>query len=123
MPNIAYFDIPADDIVRAKKFYSGLLGWEIQPSSVENAAATQYHEIVTGAPEPGTMHWGGLYKRQAGEPIHTFVKVDDIDAVLAKVERLGGEIVMPKWAIRGVGLVAMIRDSEGNGLGIWKPEP
>lgn len=122
MPNIAYFDIPADDIERAKTFYSGLFGWTISPSSVENAAASHYHEIATGQPEPGTMHHGGLYQRQADEPIHSFVKVDNIDAVLAKVEKLGGKIVMPKWFIRGVGCVAMIQDSEGNGLGIWKPE-
>jgi len=121
MPNIAYFDIPADNVDRARKFYSALLGWKISPSPVEGAAASQYHEVVTGEPEPGTMHRGGLYMRQGGEPIHSFVKVDDIDAILLKVEELGGKVVMPKWPIRGVGLVAMIQDSEGNGIGIWKP--
>ena len=48
------------------------------------------------------------------------MQVDDIDKVLASVEKLGGKIVMPKEIIRGVGLVAIIQDTEGNGFGIWK---
>lgn len=49
------------------------------------------------------------------------MEVDDFDAVLAKVENLGGTIVMPKEMIPEAGLVAMIQDTEGNGIGIWKP--
>ena len=67
------------------------------------------------------MHMGGLYKRQMNEPIKNYVMVDDIDKVLAKVEKLGGKIAMPKEEIKGVGLVAMIQDSEGNIIGLWKP--
>ena len=58
------------------------------------------------------MNKGGLYKRQTGEPIKTFVKVEDIDKVVSKVEKLGGKIVMPKGMIKGVGLVAMILDTK-----------
>ena len=126
MPNIAYFDIPADNVDRAKRFYSSLLGWTIEPTKAildkAAAAASQYQDVLTGKPEEGTIHMGGMYKRQKDETINTFVAVDDIDAVLAKVENLGGKIVMPKWTINGVGLVAMIQDTEGNGFGIWKPE-
>ena len=35
--------------------------------------------------------------------------------------KLGGKIVMPKDLIKGVGLVAMIQDTEGNVIGLWKP--
>jgi hypothetical protein len=30
MPTIVHFDIPADDIEGAKKFYSDLFGWKIE---------------------------------------------------------------------------------------------
>jgi len=62
-----------------------------------------------------------MYKRKMGEGSKTFVLVEDIDAVLAKVERLGGRIVMQKTEIHGVGPVAIIQDTEGNGIGLWKP--
>jgi predicted enzyme related to lactoylglutathione lyase len=64
---------------------------------------------------------GGLYKRQMNETIKNYVEVRDIDAVLAKVEKLGGTIVMPKEILPGIGLVTMIGDIEGNGIGVWKP--
>jgi predicted enzyme related to lactoylglutathione lyase len=125
MPNIAYFDIPADNVDRAKHFYKSLLGWKIEPAKTspdqERIAAMQYHDVMTGKPEEGTMNMGGLYKRQMTETIKNYVAVEDIDKVLAKVEKLGGKIVLPKEMIPGVGLVAMIQDTEGNGIGIWKP--
>jgi hypothetical protein len=125
MPNIAYFDIPADNVDRAKHFYTALLGWKIEPSKTsqdqERIAAMQYQDITLGKAEEGAMNMGGLYKRQMGETIKNYVMVEDIDKVLAKVEKLGGKIVMPKEMIPGVGLVAMIQDTEGNGIGIWKP--
>lgn len=64
----------------------------------------------------------GRAVQAAGERgLKDYVEVDDIDAVLAKVESLGGTIVMPKEMIPEVGLVAMIQETEGNGIGIWKP--
>ncbi len=125
MPNVSYFDIPADNVDRAKQFYHSLLGWKIAPTKVPQdpakKAQSEYMDIITGKEEPGTMNMGGLYKRQMGEPIKIFVSVDDIDKVLAKVEKLGGKIVMPKEMMKGVGFVSMIQDSEGNIIGIWKP--
>ncbi len=126
MANIAYFEIPADNVDRAKHFYHSLLGWKIAPvkapaMDLGKMAAMEYHEIVTGDAKEGTVNMGGLYRRQMGETIKNYVTVENIDKVLAKVEKLGGKIVMPKEMIKGVGLVAIIRDTEGNGIGIWKP--
>jgi predicted enzyme related to lactoylglutathione lyase len=125
MPNnIGYFEIPADNIDRAKEFYRSLLGWKIEPATTldpASAAALQYHEIVTGPAQQGTMNVGGMYKRQMNEPIKNFVLVEDFDTVLGKVEKLGGKIVMPRTDIPGVGSVAIIRNTEGNGIGLWKP--
>jgi len=68
------------------------------------------------------MNTGGLYKRHRTEPILTFVEAGVIDMVLLKVENLGGKITMPEEEIREVGLAAVIRDSEGNVIGLCKPE-
>ena len=125
MPNIAHFMIPADNVERAKQFYHNLLGWKIGPTKnpMDQSVmeAMQYHDISTGPAEEGTLNTGGLYRRHMTESILTFVEVGDIDKVLAKVERLGGKITMPKEEITGVGLAAMIQDTEGNVIGLWKP--
>jgi hypothetical protein len=121
MANIGFFDIPADDVGRAKKFYQSLLGWKIEPATSFFDKTQQRQNIITGKPEKGTMNRGGLYKRHMPGPIMNFVIVEDLGAVLASVERLGGTIVMPKNPIKSVGLVAVIRDTEGNILGLLQP--
>jgi predicted enzyme related to lactoylglutathione lyase len=120
--NIAYFQIPADDVGRAREFYQSLLGWKIEPDTALENKSLQWQNIITGKPEEGTMNTGGLYKRMGPGQIMNFVAVGDFDRVLAKVEKLGGTIVMPKNVIKTVGTVAVIQDTEGNILGLWKPE-
>jgi predicted enzyme related to lactoylglutathione lyase len=122
MANIAYFQIPADDVGRAKKFYQSLLGWKIEPNTTLLDRSLQWQDIMTGEPEEGTMNTGGIYKRMMPGPIMNFVRVEDFDKVLASVVKLGGTIVMPKNEIKAVGIVAVIQDTEGNILGLWKPE-
>jgi hypothetical protein len=122
MANIAYFQIPADDVGRARKFYQSLLGWRIEPDTTLPDKSLQWQNIITGKPEEGAMNKGGLYKRMVPGPIMNFVIIEDFDRVLANVENLGGKIVMPKNEIKTVGLVAVIRDTEGNILGLLKPE-
>jgi predicted enzyme related to lactoylglutathione lyase len=49
------------------------------------------------------------------------VTVEDINKVLAMVGKLGGKIMMPKMEVKSVGLTAIIQDTEGNAIGLWKP--
>ena len=125
MANISHFMIPADNVERARHFYSTLLGWKIEPvqdtPGSPGMEAMQYHAVSTGAARKGTLNTGGLYKRHMNEPVLDFVEVEDLDAVLPNVEKLSGKITMPKTDIPGVGMVVMIQDTEGNAIGIWKP--
>jgi len=126
MANIAHFMIPADNIERAKHFYQTLPGLRFEPAKnlmdPSKIAEMQYYDISTGAAKEWIMNTGGLYKRHRTEPILTFVEAGVIDMVLLKVENLGGKITMPEEEIREVGLAAVIRDSEGNVIGLCKPE-
>jgi predicted enzyme related to lactoylglutathione lyase len=121
MSNLAYFEVPVEDFGRAKKFYQSLLGWKFEKDPMMSAAM-EYWDITTGEPKEGTIAMGGMYKRQMpGSQIVTYAIVEDVDAALAKVEKLGGKILMPKMVVETVGDVATIQDSEGNAIGIWKP--
>jgi hypothetical protein len=125
MANIAYFEIPADKVDRAKHFYHSLLGWKIEPTKTpmdqSKVASMQYQDISTGDAKEGTLSMGGMHKRQMTEPIVNYVVVEDIDKVLANVVKLGGKIAVPKMEIKSVGLTAIIQDTEGNVIGLWKP--
>ena len=48
------------------------------------------------------------------------VDVEDIDATLAEVERLGGATVRGKAAVGDMGFAAYITDTEGNLVGLWQ---
>jgi predicted enzyme related to lactoylglutathione lyase len=125
MANIAYFEIPADNVDRAKHFYHTLLGWKIEPTKTSmdpsKVAMMEYQDVNTGEAKEGTLSMGGMYKRQMSEFIVNYVMVEDIDKVLSKVEKLGGKIAVPKMEIKSVGLTAIIQDTEGNAIGLWKP--
>jgi predicted enzyme related to lactoylglutathione lyase len=124
MPNIGYFEVPADDVRRAKKFYTSLFGWTIGPTAMPGAMppTVEYQDVKTGEPMEGTLARGGMYKRQMpGIPIIPYVMVENFDRVAAKVEKLGGKTIMPKMMVEGVGLVAVIQDTEGNTIGFWEP--
>ena len=121
MANIGFFPVPADDVSRAKTFYQSLLGWKIEPDTTLENKTLEWQNITTGEPEPGRMNAGGLYKRMGPGPIMNFVVIRDFDTVITRVTGLGGKVVMPKNEINNVGTVAVIQDTEGNILGLWKP--
>ena len=65
MPTIVHFDMPADDIERAKKFYSELFGWKIErmPGPMELVIILLIVLVVFGAaklPEIGKALGKGI---------------------------------------------------------------
>ena len=116
-PSVVHFEIPADDLDRAKAFYSGLFGWEItDPHNME------YFFVKTkGENEPGID--GGIMKRQMPEQTTVvYTQVDSIDQYLTKTEELGGKVIVPKTPIPGMGWFAVILDTENNSFGFFQDD-
>ena len=120
MFSVVHFEIPADDVERAKKFYGELFGWKIEKFT--GPTPMEYWEIMTSA-EKGDMGLlgGGMMKRQTPEQLITiYINVPDVDGYADKVTRLGGRVCFPKTAVPGMGYFAVCLDSENNGFGIWE---
>ena len=115
MPNnIAHFDIAANDVERARRFYERVFGWRF-----EAWGPPDFYLIHTGpASDPG-IH-GSISKREepvAGRGRTAFectVSVDDLAAIKAAVVHNGGKIVLDEYEIVGVGRMIRFEDSEGN---------
>ena len=112
---LVWFEIPADDTARAKKFYGKLFGWEINPLP----HMAEYSHIDTGGADASPD--GGLMKRM--HPAHTitnYILVPSVTRFMAKVKKLGGEVCKPKTAVPGMGYLAICQDTENNTFAIWE---
>jgi uncharacterized protein len=106
---LTWFEIPVENIERAKNFYGCLLDVHFE----------QYKEnyfFFSGL--DGTTR-GALYKRKQALPMGEYpllcFSCDDCDEVLAQTLRLGGNQVLPKITISPeLGSYCQINDTEGN---------
>lgn len=125
MPAVVHFEIPADDLDRAKTFYSSIFEWEIvstpMPEGEYTGVVTTPVDPQTQLPvEPGGIN-GALVPRQAEMPAPVVtIDVEAIDAALAKVEAGGGSVIVPRTPIPGMGAFAYFRDPEDNVVGLWE---
>jgi predicted enzyme related to lactoylglutathione lyase len=129
MGKVVHFEIPTDDVARAKEFYGSVFGWQLQDMQGEamglyTIAMTTPVDQETQIPtEPGAIN-GGLMKRAADTPSPVItIEVDGIDDALKKVEAGGGSTVQPRTEIPGMGAFAYFKDTEGNVTGLWETVP
>lgn len=128
MGKVVHFEIPADDVERAKKFYGSSFGWELETmpmgegeyTSVKTTAVDEQTQVPT---DPGAIN-GGMFQRdeRLTSPVIT-IDVDGIDDALKQIEDAGGSTVQPRTAIPGMGAFAYFKDSEGNVMGLWETTP
>ena len=122
---VVHFEIYADDLDRAKKFYADVFGWEYTDWS--GVTGTPYWGVMTapmGSTEPGIN--GGMMKRQGPSPVSDIavtgfvctVQVENIDEIILKIESAGGVVAMPKYALGDMAFQAYYKDSEGNIFGV-----
>lgn len=114
MPNpLSHFAIHADDVERAKRFYSQVFGWSFQAWGPPG-----FWLISTG--QPGIS--GALQSRReplAGAGVRGFectFAVEDVARTQAAIVEHGGAITHPAFRIDGVGTVLSFRDTEGNAV-------
>jgi predicted enzyme related to lactoylglutathione lyase len=125
MNRVVHFEIPADDLERAKKFYSENFGWKLNQLGPEMGSYVLIHTGPTddnGMPQDRAFINGGLMKRDpsARAPV-VVVAVEDADATVEKVRRSGGKLVGEVMDIPNVGRYARVQDTEGNVIGVIKP--
>jgi predicted enzyme related to lactoylglutathione lyase len=107
----ALIEFPADDPERARRFWTGLLGTELDTRGPGEGEGWQ---TGSGAPAVG-VHARGL---GPGDSFSLpYFAVGDIEAALEQVRALGGTVVHPgaKWAI--------CKDSEGSPFGLAQEAP
>jgi predicted enzyme related to lactoylglutathione lyase len=110
---VSFFELGVGDADRAREFYGGLFGWEFAD---EGSGATIETPNIPG----------GLHAGDAGASPYLFFRVDDMDAAVARVRELGGELRDnlggddPDTVAR-FGRFAICRDDQGSTFGLHQP--
>ena len=124
MSRVIHFEIHADNPQRVIAFYQGMFGWHFQKWD----GPVDYWMIVTGPSDQKGIN-GGLIKRQGtidGTAVIAYVctvDTENLEAATAKATQLGGQVVVPKMPIPGIGWLAYVKDTEGNIFGMMQSDP
>ena len=123
MDSVVHFEIPAEDVDRAKAFYGTVFDWQMQdfPDMQYTIAMTTPVDDQTQRPTtPGAIN-GGMMSRskETPNPVIT-IGVDSVEEALKKVEAEGGTVITPSTPIPGMGAFGYFKDTEGNVMGLFQ---
>jgi hypothetical protein len=100
-------------------FYQKLFSWK-----VANANALGYRELRPG--EEDAMN-GGIWPAPPESPtfVQLIIEVEDIDATIAKAEKVGAKVLVPKSILPDGDVMAAMQDPCGMSFGLCtlKREP
>lgn len=127
MDKVQHFEIPADDVARARKFYEQSFGWRTKDWPMPDGG--NYVMLHTGPMDDKNM-WqetgfinGGMFKRNSKLPVTgptIAVTVADLEATLGKVKTAGGAVLTETMTVDDMGRYAYIKDPEGNIIAVWQ---
>lgn len=116
MGRVVHFEITADDMDRAKKFYQ-IFGWKLEDAGM----GMEYLLARTGE---GMGIDGAIMPRSyKPQPVIPWISVDDVDAMADKVKAAGGSLIGEKQTVPTVGDTLYCKDTEGNIIGMIQPLP
>ena len=128
MDKVVHFEIPVDDVARAKEFYASIFEWDLQDMDMGGG---DMYTTVTTVPvndrmqptELGAIN-GGIMRGSADTtaPVIT-IEVRGIGDAMKKIEAAGGSVVQARTEFPNKCAFAYFKDSEGNTMGLWETLP
>ncbi len=117
MNAINWFEIAVEDLERAKSFYEKVLKKTLTITELgeDKMALFPYDPKASNA--SGALVQGKNYTPgMSGTKI--YFDCEDVNDPLSRVEGNGGAILLPKTKIGEFGSIALIKDTEGNLIGL-----
>jgi hypothetical protein len=122
---ISWFEIPADDLDRAQKFYEAIFDIKLVPLDMPQLKMRMFPVESPMNIGGALCHAPGFYKPSATDGALIYLNANpDVQIVLDKIESAGGKIVVPKTEISPeYGHMAVFIDSEGNRIALHSIPP
>ena len=109
MPNkFAHFAIEADDVSRARDFYTTVFGWSFEPWGPPN------FYLINGAGVHGALQERREPMPEGRKGFECSFAVDDAKISADLIKKAGGSILGPQISIPTVGDLVSFTDTEGN---------
>ncbi len=120
---VVHFEMPYEDAKRVSKFYSSVFGWDMNETGPDMGNYVVAYTAKTDENRmnkvPGTINGGFYEKSKSTNPNPSFViSVPDIKKAMLDIKNAGGEIISEPSEIKGIGLWAVFKDTEGNRVSI-----
>jgi len=113
---ITHIELQTTDVAASRRFYEGIFGWtfKIIPGW------ETYAMFTTPDGQGGGFDAGPQADAPSDKGPILHIEIDDIDATLARIERMGGRALVQKTRISDeFGYFALFLDNVGNRLGLW----
>jgi uncharacterized protein len=111
-----WVDLGVSDIPKAKAFYGGLFGWDIQEGPAEAGGYAMC--MLRGRPVAGIGPKMGPTEMPAFWT--TYIASEDADATAARVKAGGGQLMMDPFDVMDVGRMFVATDPGGAVFGVWQ---
>ena len=116
--SLNWFEIPAIDIARSKKFYETIFGIEMEDNEMGEDKMAFFPWTPGSGKATGAVVQSKNHKPSMEGTVVYLNANPSMENVLDKVDRAGGEVLVPKTSIGEHGNIAFIMDTEGNNVGI-----
>ncbi|MEV4462493.1 VOC family protein [Micromonospora echinofusca] len=110
-------DLATPGLAEARRFYPELFGWtgriDPEPEAGGYTVFLLDGRAVAGAGPPAIPDQVPIWS--------TYLATDDADLVAGRVERAGGQVVVPPFEVFDQGRMAVFADPAGAAFSVWQP--
>lgn len=112
-------DLATSDPEAALSFYGQAFGWHFD---VQRANGGQFIRCRRGDADAGSLYRLSPSEAARGVTPHwtPYLRVDDLDAIVARTESLGARVLVVPFEVEGMARIALIEDPQGARLGLWQ---
>ena len=113
-----WVDLASSDAAASRDFYSKLFGWKIEVNP-----DPQYGGY--GMANVGGQQAAGIGPKQSPEAPTAwslYIGTDDAQALASRVQKAGGKVIAPPFAVGDQGKMAVFQDPSGAFISAWEPE-
>ena len=109
MGKVVHFEISAEYPEATVRFFSDAFGWKFN-----KWGEMDYYLSDSGTEEEPGIEGAIIKRNHFVQPVVNTIQVDDIDTTIEAIIANGGEIVVPKQSVPGVGTHCYFKDPSDN---------